>query len=202
MSPQPNLGELRTGVDVAVDANIAAQARLARARDLLERIRTTGTGDAAAAQAEVDAASTAANESATSLERARSTLQAALVDHIRLISAIETIAPATVPVALLPVGLETRFDGDTLLIRVLPDEVHVEDHEPELSESEVEAGRAFWLQVWRGGTAEPAATDAEREAWIRLVNAIGSSQRASWVADRTAPTGGTRPTASVPAGTE
>ena len=32
MSPQHNLGELRTGVDTAVEANVAAQARLARAR--------------------------------------------------------------------------------------------------------------------------------------------------------------------------
>ena len=106
------------------------------------------------------------------------------------------------PVALLPVGLETRFDGDSLLIRVLPDEVHVEDHQPELTDSDVEAGRTFWLQVWRGGTAEPAATDNERDAWVRLVNAIGSSRRASWVADRTTPVGGVRPTVPVPAGTE
>jgi hypothetical protein len=201
VSPQANLGALRSGVDAAVDASIAAQAQLARARDLLERIRTSGAGDATAAQAEFEAASTAANESAMSLERARSTLHDALVDHIGVIGTLETIAPATVPVALLPVGLETRFDGETLLIRVLPDEVHVEDHEPELTDAEVEAGRTFWLQVWRGGTAEPAATDAEREAWVRLVNAIGSSPRASWVTDRTAPTGGTRPTAPVPAGT-
>ena len=202
MSPQRDLGELRRGVDAALERNVAAQARLAHARDLLERTRTTGSGDPDAARAEVDAASRAANESAASLERARSTLDDALVDHIGLVGTLATIAPATVPVALLPVGLETRFDGDTLLIRVLPDEVHVEDHEPELTDSEVDAGRAFWVQVWRGGTAEPAATDAEREAWVRLVNAIGSSRRASWVADRTAPTGGTRPTAPVPAGAE
>ena len=202
MSPHPNLGALRAGVDAAVDANVAAQARLAGAEETLQRIRATGTGDVAAAQAEVEAATTAANESATSLDRARSTLHDALVDHIGVIGTIETIAPATVPVALLPVGLETRFDGDTLLIRVLPDEIHVEDHEPELTDSEVDAGRTFWLQVWRGGTAEPAATDAEQQAWIRLVNAIGSSRRASWVADQTAPTGGTRPTAPVPDGTD
>jgi hypothetical protein len=202
VSPQPNLGQLRVGVDTAVEANVAAQARLARAREVFDRIQTTGVGDAAAAQAEVNAASTAADESATSLERARSTLHHALVDHIGVISTFETIAPATVPVALLPVGLETRFDGDTLLIRVLPDEIHVEDHEPELTDSEVDAGRAFWIQVWRGGTAALAATDAEREAWIRLVNAIGSSRRASWVADSTAPTGGARPPAPVPTGTD
>src|SRR5581483_4687939 len=200
VSPQPELGPLRTGVDDALEANVAAQARLARANEQLERARTTGTG-AAAAQVEVDAATTAANDAASSLDRARSTLHDALLEHIGAIGTVETIAPGTVPVALLPVGLETRFDGDTLLIRVLPDEIHVEDHEPELTDSEVAAGRAFWLDVWRGGTAEPAATDSEQQAWIRLVNAIGSSTRASWIADQTAPTGGTRPPAPVPDGT-
>jgi hypothetical protein len=202
VSPQGNLSELRSGVDTALDANVAAQARLARARESLDRARATGVGDAAAAQAELDSASTAAGESATSLERTRSELHDALVDRIGVISTLETIATASVPVALLPVGLETRFDGDTLLIRVLPDEIHVEDHEPELTDSEVDAGRAFWVQVWRGGTAEPGATDAERNAWVRLVNAVGNSRRASWIADQTAPAGGTRPTAPVPTGTE
>jgi hypothetical protein len=202
VSPEPNLGELRAGVDTALDDNVAAQARLARAREQVERVQTTGVGDAAAAQAELEAATAAADSSASSLEEARDSLHELLVDRIGHLGTLETIAPASVPVALLPVGLETRFDGDTLLVRVLPDEIHVEDHEPELTDSEVEAGRGFWTQVWRGGTAEPAATDAERGAWTSLVNAIGSSRRAAWVAERTQPTGGTRPTAAVPADTE
>jgi hypothetical protein len=202
VSPQHNLGELRTGVDTAIEANVAAQARLARARELLERARTTGAGDPVAAQGELDAASRGASEAGETLERSRATLHDALLGHLGTIGAFEPIAPATVPVALLPVGLETRFAGDTLLVRVLPDEIHVEDHEPELSDSEVDAGRAFWVQVWRGGTAEPAATDAEQAAWVNLVKAIGSSPRAAWIADRTAPTGGTQPNAPVPAGTD
>jgi hypothetical protein len=57
------------------------------------------------------------------------------------------IAPAAVPVALLPIGLETRFVGDQLLVRIIPDEIHVEDHEPALTDGEVEAGRGFWREV-------------------------------------------------------
>lgn len=112
------------------------------------------------------------------------------------------VAPADSPVALLPVGLETRFDGNTLLIRIFPDEIHVEDHEPELTRTEVAVGRQFWDQVWRGGATEPAATSNESQAWTRLVQAIGNSRRASWVADQTAPTGGTRPDTPVSEGTE
>lgn len=107
-------------------------------------------------------------------------------------------ARGDVPVALLPVGIETRFSGDTLLIRVIPDEIHVEDHEPELTDSEAEAGQAFWTDVWHGGTAEPAATDHERAAWTRLVQAVGSSRRAAWIADQLMPIGGTRPAAPLP----
>jgi hypothetical protein len=109
-----------------------------------------------------------------------------------------TVAPADVPVVMLPVGLETRFSGDSLLIRIIPDEIHVEDHEPELTDAEAEAGRAFWTDVWHGGTAEPAATDHERNAWTRLVVAVGASRRAAWIADQLTPTGGTRPADALP----
>lgn len=109
------------------------------------------------------------------------------------------IAPAAVPLALLPIGLETRFVGDELLVRIIPDEIHVEDHEAALTGGEVDAGRAFWRQVWRAGTAEPAATDAERQAWVRLVTSVGSSRRSSWVADRTAPPAAERPAAPTAA---
>ncbi len=202
MSPPADLRTLRAQTAAAENENVAAHARLAQARETLDRIRTTGVGDATAAHAELAAAASDANASRMSFERARSTLDDLIGQHLDHPGAAPTIAPAAVPVALLPLGLETRFNGDTLLIRVLPDEVHVEDHEPELTDPEVEAGRSFWAQVWRGGTAEPAATAAERDAWVRLVNAIGSSTRAAWVADRTAPTGGTRPADPVPADAE
>jgi hypothetical protein len=202
MSPQQDLTALRAQVSAGEDANVAAQTRLARAREAIERLRATGAGDAAAAAEELEAAGAAAKQAASALEDARGSLLEVLAGHIGDLSASATIAPASVPVALLPIGLETRFDGDTLLIRVLPDEVHVEDHEPELSDSEVEAGREFWTQAWRGGTAEPGATDAERASWARLERAVGTSTRAAWVAEQTTPTGGARPQVPVAAGEE
>ena len=110
-----------------------------------------------------------------------------------------TVAPAEVPVALLPVGLETRFRGDALLVRVIPDEIHVQDHEPGLTDGEIAAGRAFWRQVWRAGTAEPAATEGERAAWVGLVRSVGNPRRSAWVVDQTAPPPEARPVAPVPA---
>lgn len=75
------------------------------------------------------------------------------------------------PVALLPARLETRFvqpnqsnpdpgaAGTTnynrteppeseLRIRVYPDQIHVDSHEPELTLQEVTWGKGFWAQLW------------------------------------------------------
>lgn len=192
-----DLSNLRSNARRGRDAALQSQNRLADAAAQLARVRATGVGDAAAAQRELDAANAAAAAARIDLAARDRALQDALGTATGG-PLLATIAPADVPVALLPVGLETRFVGDTLLVRVIPDEIHVEDHEPELSDAEVDAGRGFWRALWRAGTAEPAATDAERNAWVALASAIGSSRRAAWVADRTAPSSA-RPAEPTPA---
>ena len=51
---------------------------------------------------------------------------------------------ASLPLVLLPVRIETRFRGRDLLIRVYPDEIAADSHEPELTPDELKLGFAHW----------------------------------------------------------
>jgi hypothetical protein len=86
------------------------------------------------------------------------------------------------PVVLFPVRMETRFfpqpnGGSELRVRVYPDKVHIDTHEPELTEDELTWGRHFWEQTWR------AADDEERakNAWRQLADRY-DPPRAAWIA--------------------
>jgi hypothetical protein len=89
-----------------------------------------------------------------------------------------------VPIALLPVRLETRFAADrsNLRIRILPEPIHKDDHEPELTRAEVAAGREYWRARWAAGTDAAQA----RAAWRRLA-AAARPPRARWIAAVTTP---------------
>ena len=86
------------------------------------------------------------------------------------------------PLVLFPVRLETRFfplaDGSTeLRVRVYPDKVHIDSHEPELTADELTWGQHFWEETWRAGN------DVERSkaAWQQLADRF-DPPRAAWVA--------------------
>jgi hypothetical protein len=104
-----------------------------------------------------------------------------------------------VPLVLLPVRLETRFlrasDGisEDILIRIYPDDLHLDRHEPKLTADELEWGEVFWKAM----TAANQNADAEKkergrkEAWAQLATRFGT-RRAAWLAHALTP-GASRP---------
>ena len=86
------------------------------------------------------------------------------------------------PAVLFPVRLQTRFfaqaDGSSeLRVRVYPDTVHIDSHEPGLTEDELTWGRHFWEQTWRAGNDE----ERRKSAWRQLADRY-DPPRAAWVA--------------------
>jgi hypothetical protein len=94
-----------------------------------------------------------------------------------------------IPIALLPVRLETRFDTGgkqpQLLVRVYPDDIAIQTMEKTLTDSEVTAGEAYWTALYNGIKA--GSEDQKKAAWSQLVGLFGSG-RAAWVALQTKPT--------------
>lgn len=110
------------------------------------------------------------------------------------------LAGADHPLVLLPVRLETRFradpDGTSLLVRVYPDQVHVDAHDPALSAAEIASGQEFWRAEWRTGTDRGRT----QRAWAALAERWGAP-RAAWVVRATTPTNAdARPADAVPDG--
>ena len=91
---------------------------------------------------------------------------------------------AAYPIALFPVRLETRFfpplAPSTLRLRVVPDSIQSDTHEPELTDDEGQAGDAYWSGI-AGGVA-PA------EAWRRLLLTY-PAPRAAYLVRATDPAG-------------
>lgn len=89
------------------------------------------------------------------------------------------------PLVLLPVRIETRFTEQELLVRIYPDTIHVDTHEPDLTPAEAEAGQRFWAD-----TAASADPEAAVGVWRGLAATYGPA-RAAWIA-RSTRTGGGR----------
>lgn len=93
------------------------------------------------------------------------------------------------PLALFPVRLATRFHRpapgeppDELWVRIFPDVIHADGHQPGLTADELVVGRATWENLWRAAGDPPAVAAAQRWA----VSQLGPG-RSAWVLGRTAP---------------
>ena len=114
-----------------------------------------------------------------------SALEAALrIASVALLGKVET----DVPLLMLPVRLETRFERSqpdaapqALKIRIYPDDIHVDSHQPALTDDERNWGSAYWNR--RGATG----SDLDKAAWRQLAMRFGA-RRAAWIALTTDPT--------------
>ncbi len=100
----------------------------------------------------------------------------------------------TYPIAFLPVRIETRIVARPaqLLVRVYPDEIFADGHEPDLTDDEWNAGVLHWTKIRAGA--------APIDRWRILVGNFGAT-RSAWIASRTEPTVGTWPPVFPPRGT-
>ena len=160
------------------DVGVAA-ARLAAQRN--------ATGPDSAAYQQALAALRQARAAESDLRDQLSTASAALpTDGIAQLD-------ARYPVAFLPVRVETRFNrlplnntpvaagspGGDLMVRIYPDSIMADSHEPLLTSIEVNAGQAYWQQTFTDGH--------EQDAWTALLN-VATPERAAWIVVSTTPT--------------
>jgi hypothetical protein len=113
---------------------------------------------------------------------------------------------AATPLLLLPVNIQTRFmdtgkGQSELWVRIYPDQIAVNSHEPELTVREVIDGQAYWNAVWRAGKP-PAQIDDVKAPWRSLASAYGPP-RAAWMAERLTPLNlNLQPATPTPAGSD
>lgn len=93
-----------------------------------------------------------------------------------------------IPIALLPVRLETRFIShqkeEVLAIRIYPDDIHQNQHRPQLSATERDCGESFQQRIADAaapGLAAEKKDEMMRQAWHELAGRFGPN-RAAWIA--------------------
>lgn len=88
------------------------------------------------------------------------------------------------PILFFPVRVETAFaktNGPELWVRIFPDDIAVDTHEPELTEDEITAGTQYWEIV--ANAADPVE---KTNAWDLVARSYGAP-RAAWVVLQTQP---------------
>ncbi len=90
------------------------------------------------------------------------------------------------PILLFPVRLETRYfrpDGNLeLRVRVFPDTIHVDSHNPNIATFELQLAKAYWNVRYQHGIK----ASATRNAWAQLSKRVGTP-RGQWLASQLVP---------------
>jgi hypothetical protein len=97
---------------------------------------------------------------------------------------------ADVPLVLLPLRLETRWADGALHVRIYPDDIAVDAHDPGLTEDEITWAEHFWQvrphHTVGDGTAGDTVDADPEETWQQLVRRFGPA-RAAWLVRASAP---------------
>jgi hypothetical protein len=158
-----------------LSTDIAAQrTRVTTAWQPWDALLVAAHGAIAAAAAQVASASSPAQAAAANAELERLRAELVAGDNPDDMAAL---VATDLPLALLPVRLETRFDATNLLVRIYPDSVHVDGHEPELTADELAWGRGYLERERTAGVSSSAAL----ESWRALIDRFGAP-RAAWIA--------------------
>ena len=88
------------------------------------------------------------------------------------------------PILFFPVRLETVFNENPkqLWVRIFPDDIAVDTHEVNLTESEVEEGKMYWKQF-----VAAISIEEKIQAWDLLCRSF-DAERAAWIAKEMTPT--------------
>jgi hypothetical protein len=192
--------EARRQLETAAEVSALRLNDIAQREAALEQARREHEQDDPA----VTAATAAAEQARQDLGQARSNesgrrdrLQAALARWLARLVPGDDLAEALelsadYPIALLPVKIQTRFlpvgRPRELFVRIYPDVIAADTHEPALTPTEVAAGSAYWTDGWK--------PEDEPEAWRALLRRFPAT-RAAWIVRETTPTNlATRPTGS------
>ena len=152
-----DLGELtrnRQELASVTAEQTALRVELAASSSTLDQLRRTVTDTAALADAEravveLETRRAALHDRRSELIGGISDLATGLLVGRDIGDSVRTL-DANVPIAMLPVRIETRFapDQTSLDIRIYPDQVHLDGHEPEFTDDERQAAEWYWQQRW------------------------------------------------------
>ncbi len=196
MATTPQIEAKRLEVTQAESAVIDALFAFETARDTLrDASRRRSGADLAEPTADV-AEKKAAFEASRQAQLDRiAELQALLVDFLPAVdpsgegftpeqAAAAEVAKleASAAIVLLPLRIETRFDGDVLKVRVYPDEIFMDSHERALTLEEQAAARKYYEEL--------NEKDNEQELWRDIVARFGV-QRSAYILRQMLPVFGT-----------